>query len=382
MGNYHARCGAGEKPEVETPEAYLSLFGKIPEFPSKISTCRKYNISVTVILQDLPQIKTLYKDDYETIISNCDSTVVLGVNDQTTAKYLSEFQLGKGTIKARSVGHRKGKAGNNMNFQQTGRELMTQDETRVMDNDYCIVIVRGILPFYDKKYDLTRHPRYKETGDFDDSLKVEVTEAEEFYNFTSEVYDREAVKEEEPEEAAETLSIPQKVEKEGIGGSFDSLDLKGKVEAITPMERKDMIAYLTQCRATADKCIAEAKKIKSEIFCCYIPVSYSMGPAYTTQCFSDNGRKPVVLFFNSVHNGYMEGYFIDPTDRVKDIFNKLGCGKISPVKDYGSGDYQLYAVTSLKTGDYNMISGCMRLGFVIDDTVGDRVEELMKGIDY
>ena len=164
------------------------------------------------------------------------------------------------------------------------------------------------------------HPRYKETGDFDDSLKVEVTEAEEFYNFTSEVYDREAVKEEEPEEAAETLSIPQKVEKEGIGGSFDSLDLKGKVEAITPMERKDMIAYLTQCRATADKCIAEAKKIKSEIFCCYIPVSYSMGPAYTTQCFSDNGRKPVVLFFNSVHNGYMEGYFIDPTDRVKDIF--------------------------------------------------------------
>ena len=71
MGNYHARCGVGEKPEVVTPEAYLSLFGKIPEFPAKISTMRKYNISCTVVLQSLAQIKAMYKDDYETIIGNC-----------------------------------------------------------------------------------------------------------------------------------------------------------------------------------------------------------------------------------------------------------------------------------------------------------------------
>ncbi len=382
MGNYHARCGAGEKPEADKPEAYLLLFGKIPEFPSKISTCRKYNISVTVILQDLPQIKTLYKDDYETIISNCDTTVVLGVNDQTTAKYLSEFQLGKGTIKARSVGHRKGKAGNNMNFQQTGRELMTQDETRVMDNDYCIVIVRGILPFYDKKYDLAHHPRYKGTGDYDDSLKLEVTQAEEFFNYNSEVYGREAVKKEEPKEAEETLRKPQKIEIEGMGEHFASLDLRGKFEAISPMERKETVAYLTQCRVVADQCITKAKKNKSEIFCCYIPISYSMGPAYTTRTFLEQGRRPVLLLFNSVQNGYMEGYFIDPTGRVKDIFHNLACGQVSPVNDYDSEDYQLYTVTDLKNEDYNMISSCMQLGYVIDDKAGDKVEDLIKEMGY
>ena len=141
IGNYHARCGAGEKPEVEIPEAHLSLLGKIPEFPQKISTCRKYNISTTIVLQSIAQIKMLYKDDYE--------------------------KLGKATITSKSKSTQVGKSGGSMSFNQTGRELMTPDEIMTMPFDECIVMMNHISPFYDKKYPLEKHPQFQYTGDAD-----------------------------------------------------------------------------------------------------------------------------------------------------------------------------------------------------------------------
>ena len=97
MGNYHARCGAGEKPEVETPEAYLSLFGQIPKFDKLIATIRSREISASIILQSQSQLKTIYKDAAETILGNCDTMLFLGGKESSTLKEISET-LGKETI--------------------------------------------------------------------------------------------------------------------------------------------------------------------------------------------------------------------------------------------------------------------------------------------
>ena len=97
MGNYHARCGAGEKPEVETPEAYLSLFGQIPKFDKLIATIRSREISASIILQSQSQLKTIYKDAADTITGNCDCTLFLGGKEKSTLKEISEV-LGKETI--------------------------------------------------------------------------------------------------------------------------------------------------------------------------------------------------------------------------------------------------------------------------------------------
>ena len=97
MGNYHARCGAGEKPEVETPEAYLSLFGQIPQFDKLIATIRSREISASIILQSQSQLKAMYKDSADTILGNCDTTLFLGGKEKTTLKEMSEL-LGKETI--------------------------------------------------------------------------------------------------------------------------------------------------------------------------------------------------------------------------------------------------------------------------------------------
>ncbi len=97
MGNYHARCGAGEKPEVETPEAYLSLFGQIPQFEKLISTIRSREISASIILQSKSQLKALYRDNVSTIEGNCDTILFLGGKEKDTLKDLAEI-LGKETI--------------------------------------------------------------------------------------------------------------------------------------------------------------------------------------------------------------------------------------------------------------------------------------------
>lgn len=153
--------------------------GKIPEFPQKISTCRKYNISTTIVLQSIAQIKMLYKDDYETIIGNCDTAICLGTNEQTTADYFSK-KLGKGTITSRSKSTPVGKSGGNLSFNQTGRELMLPDEIMTMPFDKCIVMMRGIDPFYDSKYPLEKHPQFMKTGDGDEKNFYFLEQDEEF----------------------------------------------------------------------------------------------------------------------------------------------------------------------------------------------------------
>lgn len=165
MGNYHARCGAGEKPEVETPEAYLSLFALPDEFDKLLSTMRSRQIFVSIIIQNLAQIKALYKDSWESIVGNCDELYYLGGNEQSTHKFMSEY-LGKETLDTNTYGKSTGRSGNySTNYQQTGRELLTADEVRLLDNDYALLFIRGERPIFDKKYDILKHPNIKYTKD-------------------------------------------------------------------------------------------------------------------------------------------------------------------------------------------------------------------------
>ena len=125
MGNYHARCGAGEKPEVETPEAYLSLFGQIPQFEKLIATIRSREISASIILQSKSQLKALYKDNASTIEGNCDTTLFLGGKEKDTLKDLAEI-LGKETIDLYNTSDTRGPSQSyGLNYQKTGKELMS-----------------------------------------------------------------------------------------------------------------------------------------------------------------------------------------------------------------------------------------------------------------
>jgi type IV secretion system protein VirD4 len=165
MGNYHARCGAGEKPEVATPEAYLSLFALPDDFCSLLSTMRSREISSIIIIQNFAQLKALFKDTWETIPGNCDTFIYLGGNEQSTHKYVSEL-LGKGTIDKKSSGETKGRQGSSSrNYDVLGRELFTPDEVRKLDNKKCIIFIRGFNPIMDSKYVPFNHPMFDQTAD-------------------------------------------------------------------------------------------------------------------------------------------------------------------------------------------------------------------------
>lgn len=126
---------------------------------------RSRNVMATIILQNISQLKELFKDSWEGIIGNADAFIYLGGNEQSTHKYVSEL-LGKETIETRTSSQSKGRNGSySQNFQQAGRELMTPDEVRMLDNRYALVLVRGEAPVIDEKYDLMRHPNIKLTGD-------------------------------------------------------------------------------------------------------------------------------------------------------------------------------------------------------------------------
>lgn len=135
------------------------------EFDKLLSTMRSRLIFVSIIIQNLAQIKGLYKDSWESIVGNCDTLYYLGGNEQSTHKFMSEY-LGKETLGTNTYGKSSGRSGNySTNYQQAGRELLTPDEVRLLDNDYGLLFIRGERPVFDKKYDILKHPRINETTD-------------------------------------------------------------------------------------------------------------------------------------------------------------------------------------------------------------------------
>lgn len=135
------------------------------DFDKLLSTMRSRLIFVSIIIQNLAQMKALFEKQWESIIGNCDTLLYLGGNEQSTHKFMSEY-LGKETLDTNTFGKSSGHNGNySTNYQQAGRELLTPDEVRLLDNDYCLLFLRGERPIFDKKYNLLKHPNIKETRD-------------------------------------------------------------------------------------------------------------------------------------------------------------------------------------------------------------------------
>ena len=138
----------------------------LPEdFDKILSVMRSRGISASIILQNLAQLKALFEKQWESIVGNCDEFLYLGGNEQSTHKYVSEL-MGKETIDTNTYGKSSGRSGNySTNYQISGRELMTPDEVRLLDNDYALLFIRGERPIMDLKYDILKHPNIKDTAD-------------------------------------------------------------------------------------------------------------------------------------------------------------------------------------------------------------------------
>lgn len=135
------------------------------DFDKILSVMRSRGVSVSIILQNLAQLKALFEKQWESIVGNCDEFLYLGGNEQSTHKYISEL-LGKETIDTNTYGKASGKSGSySTNYQMTGRELLTPDEVRMLDNKYAILFIRGERPIIDYKYDILKHPNIKHTTD-------------------------------------------------------------------------------------------------------------------------------------------------------------------------------------------------------------------------
>ncbi len=153
----HVRCLIDEAANI----------GQIPNLEKLVATIRSREISACLVLQAKSQLKSIYKDNAETIIGNMDSQIFLGGSEKTTLKDLNEI-LGKETIDTYNTGETRGQSKSyNLNYQKLGHELMSMDQLAVMDGSKCIVQVRGVRPFFSDKYDLTQHPNYKLTADYD-----------------------------------------------------------------------------------------------------------------------------------------------------------------------------------------------------------------------
>ncbi len=135
------------------------------DFDKILSVMRSRGVSVSIILQNLAQLKALFEKQWESIVGNCDEFVYLGGNEKETHKYVSEL-LGKETIDTNTYGKSSGRNGNySTNYQNTGRELMTPDEVRMLDNRYALLFIRGERPVMDLKYDILKHPDVRMTAD-------------------------------------------------------------------------------------------------------------------------------------------------------------------------------------------------------------------------
>ena len=153
----HVRCLLDE----------FANIGQIPKFEKLIATIRSREISASIILQSQSQLKAIYKDNADTIVGNCDTTLFLGGKEKTTLKEISEI-LGKETIDSFNTSETRGRElSHGLNYQKLGKQLMTEDEIAVMDGGKCILQLRVVRPFFSDKFDITKHPKYKYLSDAD-----------------------------------------------------------------------------------------------------------------------------------------------------------------------------------------------------------------------
>ena len=160
----HVRCLLDE----------FANIGQIPKFEKLIATIRSREISASIILQSKSQLKAIYKDNADTIEGNCDTTLFLGGKEKTTLKELAEV-LGKETIDLYNTSDTRGTSQSyGLNYQKTGKELMSQDEIAIMDGGKCIMQLRGVRPFFSNKFDITKHKQYHLLSDYDEKNAFDI----------------------------------------------------------------------------------------------------------------------------------------------------------------------------------------------------------------
>lgn len=169
---WHIRCLMDE----------FANIGSVPMFSEKLTTMRKYEISCTIVVQNIAQIKEKYDKLYESIIGGCDTIIFLGSSENETCKYISDT-LGETTVRTRNTSLSHGqKGGSSESFGTTKRMLMTPEEVKNLDNKYCIVIIRGLHPFRDLKYDFSKHPHFSETGNANHKNELSEEFIEQYFN--------------------------------------------------------------------------------------------------------------------------------------------------------------------------------------------------------
>ena len=160
----HVRCLIDEAANI----------GQIPRLEKLVATIRSREISCCLVLQAQSQLKALYKDNADTIIGNMDTSIFLGGKEPTTLKELSAA-LGKETIDSFNTGESRGReVSHSLNYQKLGKDLMSQDELAILDGSKCILQLRGVRPFLSNKYDITQHPNYKYTSDYDKKNELDI----------------------------------------------------------------------------------------------------------------------------------------------------------------------------------------------------------------
>lgn len=279
--------------------------GEVPEFPSKLATMRKYNISASIIIQDKSQLEAMYKDEWKTLVANCDTIIYLGSSEPETLKYMEE-KLGFMTITSKSRGSSTGKQhGSSKNFQQTKREVMTAEEIGRLPNNECLIFTRGERPIRDLKYKYENHPMYQEacegTGSHGELFKYNEIVA---YNNARPVNianmlkaKAEAARYYEQEIVTDPISTDDIPAEGGIEKQCDNL--KGSEE-----EEKQALARII------GEITTECKKQSEEDFLTVTtkdrPVSKNRLSDVCRQVYFNINRKPIVVF-SLINNNYI-GY--------------------------------------------------------------------------
>ena len=226
----------------------FSNIGEIPNFDKMLSTMRKYEISCTIILQSLNQIKAKYDKIWETLVGNCDSVVFLGSSEMDTVKYMSE-KLGKTTIRTFDTSQSKSAKSSSLSesYKKDARDLLDPAEIAKLDNEYCIVVVRGLSPFYLRKLRFNRHPNYYKTGDANDNKKIGIDFLENHFKCESKLSDDKASAERE-----------ERAEKDKY---FEGTNKHDKVRKKEPVQDKKSMEKSMELKE--DRLDAEMKQVSS-----------------------------------------------------------------------------------------------------------------------
>ena len=307
----------GKSEQMDIPVRCLmdefANIGEVPLFPSKLSTMRKYNISATVVLQDIAQIESMYKDDWKTLMGNCSSIVFLGSQEYNTCKYFSDM-LGKKTIISKSRNMNQGKNNSSgKGFQSTGREVMTPDELSRMKPDETVVFTQNQRPVFDKKYDYIKHPNYQLTADFDHTRGFQYNKMSAYDNTNPKVHSM--IK---AQQAHADYFSKQKI---SDIGNAENVNITGNIDDGVNMFISEQKEKNRIYRASIEKVMEKAYENYEDPVCIFKVESLpsSILPKMTMEVSNGIGKKPMVIFSEYEKDDFINGVAYGDDDFIQSL---------------------------------------------------------------